>query len=85
MDDTQAALQEIRERNARVELDKAWETSLTRRAFIIVVTYCFAAAYMMIAGLPHAFLGAIVPASGYVLSTLSLPYIRKLWMKNRSA
>ncbi len=80
MDDIQAELQAIKDRNARVEENKAWETSWTRRAFIVAVTYCFAALYMTVVGLPHAFLGAIVPASGYILSTLSLPYVRKLWI-----
>ena len=80
MDDLRADLQEIKARNARVEENKAWETSLTRRAFITIMTYCFASVYMMIAGLSNPFLGAIVPASGYLLSTLSLPYVRKFWI-----
>ena len=29
----------IKERNARVEIDKAWETSLTRKLLILVLTY----------------------------------------------
>ena len=29
----------IKERNKRVELDKKWETSLTRKIFIMVLTY----------------------------------------------
>lgn len=74
-------IQAIKDRNARVEMDKAWETSFTRRAFITIVTYCFAALYMILAGFPNPFLGAFVPALGYVLSTISLPFVRKLWLK----
>jgi len=32
-------LEEIQKRNIRVEKDKAWETSLTRKISIMVLTY----------------------------------------------
>ena len=32
-------LNEIKKRNQRVELDKKWETSYTRRIFIMLITY----------------------------------------------
>jgi len=31
---------------------------------------------------PHWYLGAFIPTGGYVLSTLSLPFVRKLWQKD---
>lgn len=80
MSDFDQELKAIQERNARVEADKAWETSLTRRSFIALVTYIFASIYMIIVGLPNPFVGAFVPVLGYILSTLSIPYVRKLWM-----
>ena len=80
MDDTD--LLQIKQRNARVEADKAWETSLFRRAFIAGVTYCVAAFYMNYAGLGNAFLGALVPTGGYLLSTISIPYLKNIWIKN---
>ena len=78
---TDTDIDNIRERNARVERDKAWETSKTRRAFIAVVTYCLAAFYMHIAELGNPFVGACVPTGGYLLSTLSLPYIKRIWQE----
>lgn len=72
-------IEQIKARNARVEIDKAWETSKTRRAFIAGVTYVLAAFYMHVAGLGNPFLGACVPMGGYLLSTLSLPYVRRAW------
>lgn len=75
-------LEAIQERNKRVEADKAWETSWARRLFIAAVTYCIAAFYMHSAGLGNAFLGAFVPTGGYLLSTLSLPFVKNYWLKN---
>lgn len=80
MADLERALQEIKERNARVELQKAWEGSLTRRAFIATVTYLVAYLYMrygLNVAAPH--LDALVPTGGYLLSTFSLPVIRIWW------
>lgn len=72
-------IEQIKARNARVEIDKTWETSKTRRLFIASVTYVLAAIYMHMAGLGNPFLGACVPTGGYLLSTLSLPYVRRFW------
>ena len=77
-----ADLEAIKERNARVEADKAWETSWGRRLFIASVTYAIAAFYMHTAGLGNAFLGAFVPTGGYLLSTVSLPFAKTYWIKN---
>lgn len=80
MDDTQ--LREVVERNKRVEADKAWETCLSRRFFIAAITYVIAALYMNYAGLNNPWLGAFVPAGGYLLSTMSLPFVKNYWLKN---
>ncbi len=74
-------LSAITERNKRVELDKAWETSKTRRSLIAIVTYAVAALFMYRLGIEAPFLNAFVPTGGYLLSTLSLPLIKKWWMK----
>ena len=36
----------IKQRNARVEAEKAWETSWTRRIIIALLTYCVIGAYL---------------------------------------
>ncbi len=71
----------IEERNRRVELDKAWETSKTRRALIAVITYGIATLFMWRIGVPEPFINALVPTGGYLLSTLSLSCIKKWWLK----
>ena len=73
----------IEQRNKRVELDKAWETSFTRRRFIAGVTYLIAFWFMWSIGVSDPYLNALVPTGGYILSTLSLPFLKKIWMKNK--
>jgi len=77
----------IKERNRRVEADKAWELSWTRRLFIAVVIYIIAGWWLGIINNNYPWLNAFVPALGYLLSTLSLPFIKKWWLnvKNKKS
>ncbi len=76
------ALTAIQDRNKKVEIQKAWETSKTRRAFIAIVTYSTAYVYMTWGlDVPDAYLHAFVPTGGYLLSTFSLPIIKDLWIQ----
>ncbi len=75
-------ISEIIERNARVEADKAWETSRTRKACIVLVTYLLATLLMWMSGVEKPWLGALVPSLGYFLSTLSLSALKNFWMRN---
>jgi preprotein translocase subunit SecF len=77
-------IEAIKERNARVELDKAWETSLFRKILIAVFTYIVIVLFFFFAKLPKPFLSAIVPTVGFVLSTASIPFFKRLWIKNKS-
>lgn len=80
MNDPNARIEEIVTRNIRVERDKAWETSLTRRGFIAIITYSVAAYYLWLIGVNDFLLHALVPTGGYIFSTLSLPWMKKLWL-----
>lgn len=57
-------------RNKRVETDKAWETSSTRKAAIVAVTYLVVLVFMFIIENDEPFINAIVPSLGFFLSTL---------------
>lgn len=76
---------EILDRNRRVEADKAWETSKTRRGVIAGITYLIATFFMWRIGVSEPFLNALVPTGGYLLSTLSLTFIKKWWVAKHSA
>lgn len=73
-------IEKINERNKRVELDKAWEVSKTRRGIIVVVTYLVAAMFLRIVGNQSPHLNALVPVGGYLFSTLSLPVVKQWWI-----
>lgn len=77
-------IKKIKERNKRVELDKAWETSYTRRIFICILTYIVVILYSYsIKNSDNIFLSSLVPVIGFSLSTLSLKGIRVIWQKNK--
>ncbi len=74
----------IKKRNKQKELDKEWETSFTRRIFIMLLTYIVVVIYSyLIRNHNFIFLSSLVPVIGFLLSTLSLKFIRKIWEKNR--
>ena len=68
-------------RNAKVEADKAWEISWTRRAIIGAITYIIVAFWLALLGVEHHMLHAIVPILGYLLSMLTLPMIKNYWIE----
>lgn len=72
----------IKARNLKVESDKAWEVSYVRRLFIAVSTYIVASVWLILIKDSFPLLKAFVPPVGYLLSTLSLPFIKKWWVKN---
>ena len=72
----------IKTRNKRVELDKKWETSGTRKICICILTYIVVVIYSYIVrNYSNILLSSLVPVIGFTLSTLSLKYIRKIWEK----
>ena len=77
----QGEISQIKERNQRVESEKAWETSGMRIGSIAAVTYVVAAALLYFIGVKNFLLAAFVPAVGYYLSTQSLPAVRNWWIR----
>jgi len=72
----------IKQRNAKVEADKAWEVSYFRVFLISAVIYIVAVKFLYFIGTENYFLNALVPTMGYFLSVQSLPFIKKWWIKN---
>lgn len=81
--DIEQEILDIKERNKKVEADKAWEVSWTRRVFISAVTYIAAAVWLVLIHDTMPWLKALVPVAAYVLSTLTLPPLKKFWIKNQ--
>lgn len=75
-------IEKIKERNKKVELDKAWETSFVRRLCICILTYIVVVVYSIITkNVTNIWISSLVPVIGFTLSTLSLRIIRKIWEK----
>jgi hypothetical protein len=74
-------VKKIEDRNKRVESDKAWETSVSRRVLLCIFTYLAVGFYLSSIGISRPWLNAIVPSVGFLLSTLTLPFFKKLWIE----
>ena len=75
-------LSAIKERNLRVEGDKAWEISATRVLSLVLVTYLIAAVALYAIGNDNPLRNALIPAVGFFLSTQSLPFLKRAWIEN---
>ena len=84
IDEIEKRIEKIEERNKKVETDKMWEASLTRKVILLVFTYLSIGIYLKIINIDRPWLNAIVPAVGFMLSTLTLPFFKKIW-KNRNS
>lgn len=73
----------IEARNARVELDKTWEISWTRRISIGLLTYAVFVIYLWAVGNDRPFIDSAVPVVGFLLSTLVLRQVRNIWQNRR--
>lgn len=72
----------IKRRNERVEADKSWETSYTRRGLLMLFTYLAIGFYLQVIAVPQPWLNAIVPAVAFMLSTLTIPFFKNLWLEH---
>ncbi len=73
-------IKEIQNRNKRVEIDKSWEISKTRRLIIALMTYLIVVLFLFLINASYPWLNALVPTFGFILSTLTLPIFKKLWI-----
>lgn len=82
MKELEQRIAKIEKRNKRVEADKAWETSWTRRICIMVLTYLIVVVYSYIVReCDNILFSSLVPVLGFLLSTLSVKAVRRLWEK----
>lgn len=75
-------IESIKKRNKTVELNKKWETSFTRKLCIAILTYIVVLTYTFLTNtISNMFLTSLVPVIGFLLSTMSLNLVRKIWEK----
>lgn len=62
LEELEQEIETIKERNKRVELDKKWETSTTRKVCICILTYIVVVIYSYIVrNYDNIFLSSLVP------------------------
>lgn len=77
-------IEKLKERNKKVELNKEWETSWTRKICICILTYIVVIIYSHLTNkISNIWLSSLVPVIGFTLSTLSLKIVRNIWEKNK--
>lgn len=73
-------IKDIEKRNKMVETDKAWGTSCARKIILIIFTYLSIGFYMKAINVFNPWLNAVIPSLGFLLSTLTLPFFKKIWI-----
>ena len=76
----QKEIDNITERNKRVESDKAWETSKTRKIIITILIYFIIVIFLIFINAPNPWLNALVPPIGFLLYTITFPLFKRIWI-----
>lgn len=74
----------IETRNRKVELDKAWETSLARKFFVAVLTYLAIGIFMYAIDVINPWINAVIPSIAFLLSTLTMPLLKDWYIKHKT-
>lgn len=82
MENLEQRIQQIEDRNSRVESDKGWEKSWARRALLALFTYLAIGLYLGAIEISRPWINAIVPTIGFMISTLTMPFFKKIWLKS---
>lgn len=81
MDNIEQRIEKLEGRNAKVEADKDWETSRTRKSLLVLFTYLAIGLYLQTIEVERPWMNAIVPAVGFMISTLTMPFFKALWIE----
>jgi uncharacterized membrane protein len=81
--DLESRVRAIEDRNSRVEIDKAWETSKTRRVIIAALVYVVIAIYLQVVVRISPWINAVVPTVAFMVSTLAFGFCKRVWIARR--
>jgi Flp pilus assembly protein TadB len=77
-------VEQLEARNRRVEADKGWETSWTRRLSIMLLTYLTVVFYLRFVVHISPWVNALVPVIGFFLSTLTVSLLKERWQRRNT-
>ncbi len=63
------------------QLQTAWEKSAMRTILIAITTYILSAIFLYILNFQYFYINAVLPTVGFMLTTLSIPFIKRIWIK----
>ncbi len=63
------------------DLNYAWNNSWFRRIMTAVLTYLVVLLFFVVGQLPRPLINALIPTVGFILSTLTIGYFKKIWIK----
>ena len=81
MESLEERVARIERRNAAVETDKGWEVSISRRIVIFLFTYLVIGIFLKNIHIEHPWTTALEPALAFMISTLTMPYLKKVWVR----
>lgn len=81
IEDLEKEIDKIKSRNKKVEAEKAWETSIERKVSILILTYVIISLVMLLLDFDKPFLNAIIPTFWFLLSTLSISFLKKRYVE----
>ncbi len=77
-------IKKLEDRNRRVEGDKAWETSWTRRLAIMLMVYATIVFYLHFVIHINPWINGLVPVIGYAVSTFTVGFLKNRWLESQS-
>ena len=81
IDRLEKELEKIKWRNQKVEADKAWETSCSRKILVAIMTYTIVVIVMYLLKLENIFVSAWIPTAWFLLSTLTINIVKKMYIE----
>ncbi|MCB9805765.1 hypothetical protein H6775_01230 [Candidatus Nomurabacteria bacterium] len=76
-------VENIEQRNKKVEAEKDWETSWTRVILLVLVTYILVSLLMYFLNIADPLINSFVPTLGFFISVQSLPILKKWWINKK--
>ena len=81
LNELEKEIKKIKSRNTKVEAEKAWETSFERKLLIVFITYVIISIVMFLLWFKDPLINALIPTFWYLLSTLSISFLRKKYIE----
>lgn len=81
MEDLNKRVINIEIKNKKIEIDNAWRNSWTRNVLLLILIYLIALFCLKFKNSLNLYLWALLPCFGFLLSTLILKLVKKIWIK----